>query len=340
MAVWVEDNRHDIPWGGEPWRAHVATKRPEEVPFVLWDAVVDLDVVVCAAVVVLQLKVVEGEEDGRTLGHHDEPGTVDVVGVQAREVWAGDVAGWCGQDPSTFETLRLQHVSCLSVFFHQCGKISDAVEQARIEQRRSNSLVQCSTGETKCLYQIRALLGLSIKKKCNSPLFESALSTSSSKYTSMAAQRLMPLLWIRLLSRLDCKTDSGSFRTNSLETSELLPAEVIALWKIHPQSRKRYPTPAQPGLWSSWLNFNDCYPMSASCLLGHSLERHNTFLTMFFLQWRHIYTLSTTQEESATPLSDQIYITTVVKGNYWCQKVGEACRFHLGTAEVWRKDDE
>lgn len=44
----------------------------------------------------------------------------------------------------------------------------------------------------------------------------------------MAAQRLMLLLLIRLLSRLGCKTDSGSFRANSLEISELVPAEVIA----------------------------------------------------------------------------------------------------------------
>lgn len=60
----MEDNRHDVPRGAELWRAHVATKRPQEVPFVLRDAVVDPDVVVCAAAVVLQLEVVKGEEDG------------------------------------------------------------------------------------------------------------------------------------------------------------------------------------------------------------------------------------------------------------------------------------
>lgn len=141
-------------------------------------------------------------------------------------------------------------------------------------------------------------LALSIKKNCNSPFFESALSTSSSKYISMAAQRLMLLLLIRLLSRLGCKTDSGSFRANSLETSELVPAEVIALWKIHPQPWKRYLTPTQAGLRSSLLNFNDRYPMSVSCLSGHSLERHYTYLMMDSLKWTDIYTLSSRQKKT------------------------------------------
>lgn len=135
----------------------------------------------------------------------------------------------------------------------------------------------------------------------------------------------MLLLWIRLLSRLGCKTDSGSFRANSLETSELLPAEVIALWKIHPQPWKRYPTPTQAGLWSSLLHFNDWYPMSVSCLLGHSLERHDKYLIVVSLQRADIYTLSTKQEENAAPLLCQIYSTTVVKVHYWCHKVRDTC---------------
>lgn len=131
----------------------------------------------------------------------------------------------------------------------------------------------------------------------------------------------MLLLLIRLLSRLGCKTDSGSFRANSLETSELVPAEVIALWKIHPQPWKRYPTPTQAGLRSSLLSFNDWYPMSVSCLSGHSLERHYTFLMMVSLQYVDIYTLSTKQEDKTTPLSCQIHSTIIVNVNYWCHRV-------------------
>lgn len=67
----MEDDGHDIPGGGELWRGDVAAKYPKEVPLVLRYAVVDLDVVVSAVGVVLQLKVVKGEEDGGALRHHD-----------------------------------------------------------------------------------------------------------------------------------------------------------------------------------------------------------------------------------------------------------------------------
>lgn len=145
----------------------------------------------------------------------------------------------------------------------------------------------------------------------------------------------MLLLWIRLLSRLGCKTDSGSFRANSLETSELLPAEVIALWKIHPQPWKRYPTPTQAGLWSSLLNFNDWYPMCVSCLLGHSLERRHKNLIMVSLRRTDVHTLSCKREEKATPLTDRQTDTLYFflswqkycNVNYWRLRVKDTCGF-------------
>lgn len=60
----MEDNRHDIPGRGELWWGDVTTKYPKEVPLVLRYAVVDLDVVIGAAGMVFELKVVKGEEDG------------------------------------------------------------------------------------------------------------------------------------------------------------------------------------------------------------------------------------------------------------------------------------
>lgn len=106
MPVRVEDDGHDVPGGGELRWGDVAAKRPKEVPRVLRYAVVDLDVVVSAVGMVLQLKVVKGEQDGGALRHHNEPGTVRVVGVQARVVWTGDIARRSSQDSSTFDTLE------------------------------------------------------------------------------------------------------------------------------------------------------------------------------------------------------------------------------------------
>lgn len=101
----MEDNGHDIPRRCELRRGDVTTKCPKEVPFILGYAIVDLDVVVSTVGMVLQLKVVKGEEDGGALGHNNEPGTVDVVGIQAREVWTRDITRRSREDSSTFDTL-------------------------------------------------------------------------------------------------------------------------------------------------------------------------------------------------------------------------------------------
>lgn len=111
MPVGMEDDRHDVPRRGEPRRGDVAAKHPEEVALVLGHAVVDLDVVVGAAGVVLQLKVVEGEVNRGALGHHNQPGTVAVVGIRAGEVWAGDVTRGGRKDSSTFEAFVTRTVS-------------------------------------------------------------------------------------------------------------------------------------------------------------------------------------------------------------------------------------
>lgn len=67
----MEDDGHDIPRRGELWRGDVTTKYPKEVPLILRYAIVDLDVVISTVGVVLQLKVMKGEEDGGTLCHHN-----------------------------------------------------------------------------------------------------------------------------------------------------------------------------------------------------------------------------------------------------------------------------
>lgn len=92
VAVGVEDDGHDVPGRAELRRRRVSTELPQEVAFVLRDTVVDLDVVVGTVGMVLQLEVVERQQHGRTLGHHDQPGTVHVVRVKTWEVRAGDVA--------------------------------------------------------------------------------------------------------------------------------------------------------------------------------------------------------------------------------------------------------
>lgn len=100
----MEDDRHDVPRRGEPRWGDIAAKHPEEVALILGHAVVDLDVVVGAAGVVFQLKVVKGEVNGGAFRHHNEPGAVAVVGVQAGKVWTGDITRGCREDSSTFET--------------------------------------------------------------------------------------------------------------------------------------------------------------------------------------------------------------------------------------------
>lgn len=59
---------------------------------------------------VLQLKVMEGEVNRGALSHHNQPGTVAVVGVPAGEVWAGDITRGCREDPSTFEAFITREV--------------------------------------------------------------------------------------------------------------------------------------------------------------------------------------------------------------------------------------
>lgn len=107
VAVGVEDDGHDVPGGAELRRRGVSAELPQKVALVRRDAVVDFDVVVGAVGVVLQLKVLERQQHGRTLGHHDQPGTIDVVRVKTWEIRAGDVsAGGRSEDSSAFYTYR------------------------------------------------------------------------------------------------------------------------------------------------------------------------------------------------------------------------------------------
>lgn len=108
VTVRVEDQGHDVPRGGEPGRGGIPAEVPEEVPLILRYAVVYFDVVVGTAGVVLQLKVVEAEQNRGALWDHDQPGAVQVVGIQAGEVWAGDVPRWSREDASTFHPLESQ----------------------------------------------------------------------------------------------------------------------------------------------------------------------------------------------------------------------------------------
>lgn len=107
VAVRVEDDGHGVPGRGELRRGDVPTVGAKEVALIFGHAVVDLDVVVGTVGMELQLKVVEGEENGGALGHHNQPHAVDVVGVETREVWAGYVARRGSQDPPTFDTLNI-----------------------------------------------------------------------------------------------------------------------------------------------------------------------------------------------------------------------------------------
>lgn len=67
----MEDDGHDIPRRCKLWRGDVTTKCPKEVTLILRYAIVDLNVVISTAGMVLQLKVVKGEEDRGTLCHHN-----------------------------------------------------------------------------------------------------------------------------------------------------------------------------------------------------------------------------------------------------------------------------
>lgn len=84
-----------MPGGGEGWRGHPAAEPPQQVALVPGGAVVDLQEVEAAGVVVLQVKGVEGEQHGGALGHHNQPAALRVVGVEAGEVGAGEVSRRC-----------------------------------------------------------------------------------------------------------------------------------------------------------------------------------------------------------------------------------------------------
>lgn len=95
VAVRAEDNGHDVPGGGEGWWRATTAEGAQEVALVPRSPVVDLEVVVGAGGVVLQLEVAEGEQDGGALGHHDQPHALCLVGVRPWEVGAGEIAGRC-----------------------------------------------------------------------------------------------------------------------------------------------------------------------------------------------------------------------------------------------------
>lgn len=95
VAVGAEDDGHDVPGGGEGWRGAAAAEGAQEVALVPGSPVVDLEVVIGAGGVVLQLEVAEGEQDGGALGHHDQPRALRLVGVPPREVGAGEIAVGC-----------------------------------------------------------------------------------------------------------------------------------------------------------------------------------------------------------------------------------------------------
>lgn len=107
MSVRVEDDGHDVPGRAELWRRHVPAEFPQQVPLVLGDAVVDLDVVVGAVCVELQLEVMEGQQHRGALRHHNQPRTLHVIRVQTREIRAGYVPAGRREDPPTFDSCRV-----------------------------------------------------------------------------------------------------------------------------------------------------------------------------------------------------------------------------------------
>lgn len=95
VAVGAEDNGHDVPGGGEGWWRAATAESAQEVALVPGSPVVDLEVVVGAGGMVLQLEVAEGEQDGGALGHHDQPCALCLIGVRPWEVGAGEIARRC-----------------------------------------------------------------------------------------------------------------------------------------------------------------------------------------------------------------------------------------------------
>lgn len=95
MPVRAEDHSHDVPGRSKRWWGTAATEGAQKVALVPGCPIVDLEIIVSAGGVVLQLKVAEGEQDGGALGHHDQPGALRLVGVWPREIGAGEVARGC-----------------------------------------------------------------------------------------------------------------------------------------------------------------------------------------------------------------------------------------------------
>lgn len=91
----MEDDRHDMPGGGEGWRGHLTAEPPQKVALVSCSPIVDLQEVEATGVMVLQVKGVEGEQHGGALSHYDQPATFRVVGVEPGEVGAGEVSRRC-----------------------------------------------------------------------------------------------------------------------------------------------------------------------------------------------------------------------------------------------------
>lgn len=104
MLVRVEDDRHDVPGGGEGWRARLPAEPSQQVPLVPRGSIVDLQEVEATAVVIFQVKGVESEQEGRALSCHNQPAAFRVVGVQPREVGAGEVSRRCREHSPTLDT--------------------------------------------------------------------------------------------------------------------------------------------------------------------------------------------------------------------------------------------
>lgn len=104
MLIRVKDDGHDMPGRSKRWRGALATELSQEIPFILGEAVVDFEVVVVTVVVIFQVKVVKGQQGRGSFCDHYEPSALGVIGVESREIRAGEVAIWCGEDSATFDT--------------------------------------------------------------------------------------------------------------------------------------------------------------------------------------------------------------------------------------------